>query len=107
MRIDAWCFGCAALVGIQVLAVGALPVPVVSPFGTIFHVLGIAAVTLLGWMATDGKRPTLVVAGAMLLAFFAARGQLEFLAGAAAAAATGGILLFKTRERACAESSQR
>ncbi len=69
--------------------------------------LCVAAVTLLAWIAIDGRRPTLVVAGAMVLAFFAARGQLEFLAGAAAAAATGGILLFRTRERECAESSQR
>jgi hypothetical protein len=107
MRTDPWCLGCAILVGIQLLTVGALPVPVPVFWGGTFHVLGIASVTLLGWIATDGRRPSLVVVGAMLLAFFAARGQLEFLAGAAAAAATGGILLFKTRERACAESSQR
>ena len=107
MRTDPWCFGCAMLVAGQVLLVGALPMGISSPFISVFHFLAVAAVTLLAWMAVDGRRPTLVVAGAMLLAFFAARGQLEFLAGAVAAAATGGILLFKTRERACAESSQR
>ncbi len=52
--------------------------------------LCVAAVTLLAWIAIDGPRR-----------------QLEARAGAAAAAATGGILLFRTRERECAESSQR
>ena len=93
----------ALLIAAQCLAVGALP----GPFALVFLMLGISSTTLLTWIVTDGRRPTLVVGGAMVLAFFAARGQPEFLAGALAAAFTGGILLFKTRGRACAESSQR
>ena len=93
----------ALLIAAQCLAVGALP----GAPALVFLLLCISAVTLLAWVVTDGERPTLVVGGAMVLAFFAAHGQPEFLAAAACAALTGGILLFKTRGRECAESSQR
>jgi hypothetical protein len=92
----------AMLIAAQCLAVGALP----GPFALMFLGLCVSSVTLLAWIATDGQRPTLVVGAAMVLAFFAAHGQPEFLAAAACAALTGGILLFKTRGRECAESSQ-
>ena len=92
----------ALMIAAQCLAVGALP----GFFALAFLILSISSTTLLAWIITDGQRPTLVVGGAMVLAFFAAHGQPEFLAAAASAALTGGILLFKTRGRACAESSQ-
>ncbi len=98
----AWCAFCALLVGAQCLAVGALP----GFFAVLFLALCVASVTLLAWIATDGRHPTAVVAGAMLLAFLSARGQPEFLAGALAAFVTGSWL-FKNGARACAESSQR
>ena len=105
MRTDAWSLACAALVAAQLLAVGALPAAPAAPWGTLFLALSVAAVALLAWIATDGRRPTLVVAGAMGLGFLAARGQMEFVAAALAAGATGFVLLWKGRT--CAESSQR
>jgi len=92
----------ALLIAAQALAFGALP----GLFALVLLVLSVSSATLLAWVVTDGERPTLVVGGAMALAFFAARGRPEFLAAATSAAFTGGILLFKAR-RVCAESSQR
>ena len=103
MPINLWCSFCALLVAAQLLAVGALPVE--TGWAIVFKVLCVSAVTLLAWIATDGRRPTLVVAGAMGLCFFAARGQPEFLAGAATAVVTG-LLLSRKRGPACVESSQ-
>ena len=100
-----WCALCALLVAAQMLAVVALPFELVQPWGTVFQMLCVAALTLLAWIATDGLRPTLAVAGAMGLCFFAAHGQAQFLAGTFAAVATGS-LLFRKRGPACVESSQ-
>jgi predicted signal transduction protein with EAL and GGDEF domain len=101
MPIKSWVSTCALLIAAQCLAVGALP----GPFAVVFMLLCVASVTLLAWIATDGAHPTPVVAGGMLLAFFSAPGQPEFLAGAAAAAATG-FLLSRKKDPACVESSQ-
>ena len=101
MPIKPWLSISALLVAAQCLAVGSLP----GPFAALFMLLCVASVTLLAWIATDGRHPTPVVAAGMVLAFVAARGQPEFLAGAAVAAATG-LLLLRKKEPACVESSQ-
>ena len=106
MRINAWCSLCALFVAAQLIVVGGQPL---LAWGVLFVMLAIASVTLLAWIAIDGRHPTLVVGGAMLLCLVATRGgqPADFLAGAVAAALTGGVLLFKTRGRVCAESSPR
>ncbi len=98
---------CALVVAAQALALGALVGELAFPWGTLFLSLSVASVTLLAWIGTDGRSPTGVVAGAMALAFLASRSQPDFLAAALAAAATGSVLLFKTKDRPCAESSPR
>ncbi len=107
MPIRRFSLVCALVVAAQPLALRALAGTPAFPWGTLVLMLCVASVALLGWIASDGRRPTGVVAAAMLLAFFAARGQAEFAAGALAAASTAALLLFKTRARPCAESSQR
>src|SRR5690606_40654478 len=62
---SAWSFGCAALLGVQVLALAALPFEPVEPADKVVHGLSLAALTLLLWMATDGRRPQLVAATAI------------------------------------------
>ncbi|HLS85471.1 MAG TPA: hypothetical protein VK043_04175 [Burkholderiales bacterium] len=123
---SAWSFGCAALLGVQVLVLAALPFEPVEPADKVVHGLSLAALTLLLWMATDGRRPQLVAATAMLLAFAAeatqaaaaARGAdpLDFLAGAGAAALAAGVLYARQPpprgrrpnrgDKPCAESSE-
>ena len=107
---------CAGVVVMQVAWLGSLPYELFEPWDRIFHALAYAALTLLAWIATDGRRPLLVVCGAMLLgladearqALIAARGAdgLDFLAGALAAALAGAVLYWKTgAKKICVESS--
>ena len=109
---------CAGVVVMQIAWLGSLPYELVEPWDRIFHALAYAALTLLAWIATDGRRPALVVCGAMLLALagearqglIAARGVdgLDFLAGALAAACVGAVLYWKTgAKKPCVESSPR
>jgi VanZ family protein len=110
-----WCFLCAGVLVLQVFSLGALPFEAAEPGNTIWHVLAYSALTLLLWIATDGRRPVLVTAGVMALcladelrqAAFNARGAdiVDFLAGSVAAAATGAVLYCKTGVRKCVESS--
>ena len=74
-----------------------------EPGNTVVHVLLYAARTLVAWIATGGRRPTLVVGGAMLLA---ATGP-GLLVNALACIVTGASLLALTRNVPCAESSPR
>ena len=115
MPIKEWCFFCALALVAQVFSLGSLPFALVQPWDGAFHVLAFSALTLLLWIATDGRRPTLVVAGVMALAlvdelrqaFIPARGAdfFEFLAAASAAGITGFLLLW-LKGPVCAESSQ-
>ena len=97
---------------LQLFAVGALPWQPFEPWNRILEALTVAAITLLAWIATDGRRPVLVVGGAMLLAFAAEASArlpntLDFLAGALAAFLTGALLLTMKGKSSCAESSPR
>jgi VanZ family protein len=113
-----WTLGCAAVLVAQVLSLAVLPFELFEPGDKIVHALAYAALTLMLWIATDGRRPHLVPAGVMLLALGAELAQsavparsadvLDFLAGAAAAAATAGLLYWRSgATRPCAESSGR
>jgi VanZ family protein len=113
-----WTLGCAAVLVAQVLSLAALPFELLEPGDKVVHALAYAALTLMLWIATDGRRPQLVPAGVMLLALAAEAAQsavparsadaFDFLAGAAAAAATAALLYWKSGDtRPCAESSGR
>src|SRR5256885_261499 len=108
-------FLCAGLLVLQIFALGSLPFELFEPWDKIFHVLAYASLTLLLWIATDGRRPTLLIVAVMALGladelrqgFIPARSAdvFDFLADALAAGATG-FWLFKKRGPACVESSQ-
>jgi VanZ family protein len=88
----------------QIFTLNALPFELVEPWDKVWHVLAYGALTLLLWIATDGRRPMLVVTAVMLLgagdelrqALSPARSAdaLDFAAVACATVVTGGALLF-------------
>jgi VanZ family protein len=51
----------------QIFTLNALPFELVEPWDKVWHVLAYGALTLLLWIATDGRRPMLVVTAVMLL----------------------------------------
>jgi VanZ family protein len=117
INVRNWSSLCAGVLALQIFILGSLPYELFEPWDKIFHVLAYAALTLLLWIATDGRRPMLVTGAVMALgfadearqAFIPARGAdvLDFLAGALAAAAAGAVLYWKTGEKkTCAESSR-
>jgi VanZ family protein len=95
--------GAVALVA-QIFTLNALPFELVEPWDKVWHFLAYAALTLLLWIAADGRRPLLLVTLVMLLgagdelrqALLPARSAdaLDFAADALAAALTGATLLF-------------
>jgi VanZ family protein len=115
----AWSFACAALLIAQIFSLGSLPFEPFEPWNKIFHVLAYSALALMLWIATDGRRPVLVIVGVMMLgaldefrqAAIPARSAdvFDFLADALAAGVTGVVLMRATKPGArkpCAESSQ-
>jgi len=118
MRIDQpWALLGALAVVAQIFTLNALPFDLVEPWDKLWHFLAYAAVTLLLWIACDGRRPMLLVTAVMLLgagdelrqAFLPERtaDALDFAADALAAGLTGATLLFLQGKRRCAESSPR
>ena len=116
MPIRYWTGGCAAVLVIQVLALAALPFELGEPGDSVVHMLAYSALTLLLWIACDGRWPQLVPGGVMALALVAEATQsaaparnaelADFLAGATAAAVTAGVLYWKRGGiKPCAESS--
>ncbi len=123
-RAANWSLLCAGVLAIQILVLGSLPFELFEPWDKLFHVLAYSAITLLLWIATDGRRRLLVVALVMGLgmvdelrqAAIPARGAdlSDFLAGALAAVFTGAVLFWLTRtgkagqnlgaKKRCAES---
>src|SRR5712691_3124758 len=113
-RTSLWCFVCAgALIG-QLFAIGALPYELAEPWDKIFHCLAYASLTLLLWIATDGRWPLAVTGGLMALGFadelcqgfIATRGAdvSDFLANALAAGLTGVLLYWRTGvKKSCVE----
>ena len=110
-----WSLLCAGVLVVQIFALGSLPFELLEPGNTLFHVLAYSALTLLLWIATDGRRPLIVVVGVMGLgmldefrqAAIPARSAevFDFLADALAAGVTGAVLFGLTGGRKqCAES---
>jgi di/tricarboxylate transporter len=115
MLIRNWSFFCAGVLALQVLALGALPFDP-GAWDKAWHCIAFAALTLLLWMATDGRRPLLVVLGVMAFGFIDELRQaasparsaelFDFLADSVAAAITGAVLYWKTgATKTCAASS--
>ncbi len=113
-----WCGLCAAVLVVQILSLGSLPFELREPFDKVFHVLAFAALALMLWIASDGRRPVLLLGGLLALgladearqAFIPERSAqfLDFVADAAGAAAACAILYWKQGARKpCAESSAR
>ena len=114
-QISNWSWLCAGVLVMQIFALGSMPYELFEPWDKMFHFLAYAALTLLAWIATDGRRPLPVVAGVMGLAMLDELRQAaiparsadvsDFLTGALAACIVGAVLFKFTKERkACAES---
>ena len=111
-----WAWFCSLAVVAQIFTLNAVPFEM-GAWDKVWHFLAYAALTLLLWIATDGKRPALVVGAVMVLgcgdelrqALIPTRSAelLDFAADAAAAVLTGGTMLFLQGKRTCVESSPR
>jgi len=118
MRTSTWCWLCSVFLSIQILSMGSLPFELREPFDKVFHVLAFGSLAMMLWIATDGRRPLLVVVGVMALgladearqAFIPGRTAdlMDFMADALAACAVGAVMYWKQGARKqCAESSAR
>jgi VanZ family protein len=118
MRTSAWCWACAAALVAQIFSLSSLPFELREPFDKVFHVLAYASLALMLWIATDGRRPLLVVVGVMAIgladetrqAFIPTRSAdlSDFLADALAACSVGALMYWKQGTRKpCVESSAR
>ena len=104
MRIEhPWFAGAAGAILLPIFALDASPYAIAQPWDALWHVLAYAALTLLLWIATDGRRP-LALTGAVLL-LGAWMGDLA--AVAPAAVLTAGTLALLQGKPTCAESSPR
>jgi VanZ family protein len=113
-----WAWFSALAVVAQIFTLNAMPFSM-GGWDKLWHFLAYAALTLLLWIATDGRRPVLLVAAVMALgaldelrqAFLPLRSadSMDFFADLCAALATAGALSFFARGKAkpCAESSPR
>jgi hypothetical protein len=102
-EVSTWHGVAAGAIVLQILMLGASPYALAQPWDTLWHFLAYAALTLVLWIATDGRRP-LAVTGAVML-FSAA--MADFAAAAPAAALTAGALFLLQGSSKCAESSPR
>jgi hypothetical protein len=98
-----WYLAAAAAIGLQILILAASPYTLGQPWDTLWHFLAYAGLTLVLWIATDGRHPLLVGGAAML--FGALLGQLA--PAAPAAALTAGALFLLQGKPRCVESSPR
>src|SRR3977135_3082952 len=118
-RAANWSLLCAGVLVMQIFFLGSLPFELFEPWDKLFHFLAYSAVTLLAWIATDGRRPLPVVAGVMGLAMLGelrqaatparAAGVSDSLPGALAVIITGAALFWLTgknsgAKKQCAES---
>ena len=104
MRIDQpWFLSAAAAIVLQILILAASPYTLAQPWDTLWHFLAYAGLTLVLWIATDGRRPLVVSGAVMLLGAMLA----EFAAAAPAAALTAGALFLLQGKSQCAESLPR
>jgi hypothetical protein len=104
MRIEQpWFLAAAAAIVVQILILAASPYTLAQPWDTLWHFLAYAGLTLVLWIATDGRRPLVVSGVVMLLGAMLA----EFAAAAPAAALTAGALFLLQGKSQCAESLPR
>ena len=99
MRTERISFAAAAAIGAQV---GFLSSTTGAPVA-VFNFVAFAAITLLLWIATRGRRPGHVTGASAAAGFLVA----DPLAAVAAALLTGCTLYFLQGKPECAESSQR
>src|SRR5262245_24906740 len=97
MRIDA--LAGVAAVAAQIVALKLFGIA--GPWAGVWQLLAYAALTLLAWIAIDGRHPL------ALFLFGLTIGAIDFPAGTLGAALAGGALLFLQGSRPCAESSPR
>jgi hypothetical protein len=93
LRPRIWALAGALVLLAQVITLNALPFEILEPWDKVWHFLAYGALTLLLWIATDGRRPATVVAGVTLLGAWGAHMGLA----AAVAALTGAALLLLAR----------
>jgi VanZ family protein len=103
-RAANWSLLCAGVLVMQIFFLGSLPFELFEPWDKLFHFLAYSALTLLAWIATDGRRPLPVVAGVMGLALLDELRQAaipartadvsDFFTGALAALITGAALFW-------------
>jgi len=110
---------CALAMLAQIFTLGSIPFEITEPWDKLWHLLAYSALTLLLWIATDGRRPVLVVGAVMVLgaldelrqAFLPLRSadSMDFFADLCGAIVTASALSFFARGKAkpCAESSPR
>ena len=89
----------AAAVAAQIVALKAFGIA--GPWAGVWQLLAYAALTLLAWIAIDGRRPFAIFLCAL------AMGAVDFPAGTLGAALAGGALFFLRGSKPCAESSPR
>jgi VanZ family protein len=112
---EVWAWICALAIVAQIFTLNALPFELGEPWDKLWHFLAYSALTLLLWIATDGRRPVLVVAAVMALGAadelrqallpLRAADSLDLAADLLAVLLTGGTLLLLQGKRVCAESS--
>ena len=94
---------CALAMLAQIFTISSIPFEIAEPWDKVWHLLAYSALTLLLWIATDGKRPWLVPGAVMFLGACMA----DLAAAAPAAVITAGALSFLQGKPACVESSPR
>ena len=101
MRTDFLIAGAA--IALQIVVLGSSPYMVDMPWHAVWSLLAYAGLTLVLWIATDGKRPWLVPGAVMFLGACMA----GLAAAAPAAIVTAAALSFFQGKPTCAESSPR
>src|SRR5690348_15791005 len=101
MRTDFLIAGAA--IALQIVVLGSSVYIAGQAWHTIWSVLAYAALTLVLWIATDGKRPWLVPGAVMFLGAWMA----DLAAAAPAAMIVAGTLSYLQGKPECAESSPR
>ena len=104
MRIDQpWYLIPAAAIALLIVLLGSTAYTLAQPWDTLWNFLAYAALTLVLWIATDGKRPWLVPGAVMFLGAW----MVDLAAAVPAAVVTAGALSFLQGKPACVESSPR
>jgi hypothetical protein len=104
MRIERpWFLIAAAAIALQIIVLGNSPYMAAGQWHTLWSFLAYAGLSLVLWIATDGKRPWLAPGAVMFLGAWMA----DFAAAAPAAVIVAGTLSYLQGKPECAESSPR